>query len=1022
MDSETEEGEEVDVILTHGGQQVSVKIPQPLLLTSTIARGPFHQCGTARRVKVYRLEGESWIDNGTGYCAGVYDEVHDEALLVARVEDSSALDPPPPPSIQPYYLIVSEDMDVDEHIMLNTQVVKEDVYQKQQDTLVVWTESDGTDMALSFQEADGCQEVWEFITEVQRHFHANQAAASAAALSDSPTPDAGSPTSGGDLSQSNWGMEPSLGKLEEIEQVLKETASKGPLAREKVAEWLVRADYLRKLVPVFQDAEDLENVEDLQCLCTIMQTIVMLNDSAIVETIIQDDLFIDIAGMFEYDPEFPTLKASYRDYLRNTARFKSVIDIDDIKIVTKIHQVYRLQYLKDVILARILDDAMFSVLNSWIFFHQVDIVNYCSGSIPFLQRIFAVCEPDSGETEEKKHDAVFFLQSLCAMGKQVQMPVRVGLYRSLTDHGVLSLLEYGLFESGHQRVQNAAAEMLMVLVEFDPSIIRTHTLEQEEKGQTTFVSRLSDVLHAAKDLGFKAQMSEVMRTMFDYPSPDSAPQSLNATAAAANRNKVDPDRFFAHLYEADIDRLFGPLKRLPDYKTLEVATVRYSVGPREHSALLAHLCELLCNCVLQHGFRSQYYVITSEIAVHVATLLFAKEKHMKLAAIKLFRACLASNNQFINRHFLKHDIFGAILVLARRECQRDNLILSACIEFFEHLKKEKSKIVMDHLVDRHYQDLEVLSQNRFAGQCFSAIFESARKPNAPQKGTAGGTNEGERGADEEEADENAYFDDSDDEEEPTLALAGPASAARNKTTAAAMSSSAPRLKSSVASASVIPTPSSVPSHSGSDISNSSSSGSVSVANTNVSADADADADAPLLALHSRVSEKRRREEAEEDDFGLERLAKRTHADAQEGSEGASAPKSMNLTRSSSVGSGGGFILEDEEQKEEAEAEAQPLTPALASASASASAPVSAPASVQPSKMTSSGSNGGSGGKRISLGLSSEATKRISASSASGSLEEVDTSKDEDGDRDRDGEEAVSGTAALLGEKSGVQGT
>lgn len=349
MDSETEEGEEVDVILNHGGQQVSVKIPQPLLLTSTIARGPFHQCGTARRVKVYRLEGESWIDNGTGYCAGVYDEVHDEALLVARVEDScimidgaapdprkqavldgqadllpngelardaAGLDPPPPPSIQPYYLIVSEDMDVDEHIMLNTQVVKEDVYQKQQgesdsrgrpdealrellvlmksswhcsDTLVVWTESDGTDMALSFQEADGCQEVWEFITEVQRHFHANQAAASAAALSDPPTPDAGSPTSGGDPSQSNWGMgmvmlidstafnppEPSLGKLEEIEQVLKETASKGPLAREKVAEWLVRADYLRKLVPVFQDAEDLENVEDLQCLCTIMQTIGM---------------------------------------------------------------------------------------------------------------------------------------------------------------------------------------------------------------------------------------------------------------------------------------------------------------------------------------------------------------------------------------------------------------------------------------------------------------------------------------------------------------------------------------------------------------------------------------------------------------------------------------------------------------------------------------------------------------------------------------------------------------------------
>jgi hypothetical protein len=30
----------------------------------------------------------------------------------------------------------------------------------QTDTLIVWTESNGTDMALSFQEADGCAVIW----------------------------------------------------------------------------------------------------------------------------------------------------------------------------------------------------------------------------------------------------------------------------------------------------------------------------------------------------------------------------------------------------------------------------------------------------------------------------------------------------------------------------------------------------------------------------------------------------------------------------------------------------------------------------------------------------------------------------------------------------------------------------------------------------------------------------------------------------------------------------------------------
>lgn len=38
------------------------------------------------------------------------------------------------------------------------------------DTLIVWTEPDGTDYALSFQDMEGCSEIWDFIVEVQRHF------------------------------------------------------------------------------------------------------------------------------------------------------------------------------------------------------------------------------------------------------------------------------------------------------------------------------------------------------------------------------------------------------------------------------------------------------------------------------------------------------------------------------------------------------------------------------------------------------------------------------------------------------------------------------------------------------------------------------------------------------------------------------------------------------------------------------------------------------------------------------------
>jgi protein phosphatase 4 regulatory subunit 3 len=39
----------------------------------------------------------------------------------------------------------------------------------------VWTEPDGVDYALSFQDPEGCSEVWNFILDVQRHMNSNGA-------------------------------------------------------------------------------------------------------------------------------------------------------------------------------------------------------------------------------------------------------------------------------------------------------------------------------------------------------------------------------------------------------------------------------------------------------------------------------------------------------------------------------------------------------------------------------------------------------------------------------------------------------------------------------------------------------------------------------------------------------------------------------------------------------------------------------------------------------------------------------
>jgi protein phosphatase-4 regulatory subunit 3 len=87
-----------------------------------------------KRVKVYELKNNDWFDRGTGFCTGTL--INDEARIHVRSEDEP------------------------ERTLLETKITREDGYQKQQDTLIVWTEASVTDMALSFQEAEGCSAIW----------------------------------------------------------------------------------------------------------------------------------------------------------------------------------------------------------------------------------------------------------------------------------------------------------------------------------------------------------------------------------------------------------------------------------------------------------------------------------------------------------------------------------------------------------------------------------------------------------------------------------------------------------------------------------------------------------------------------------------------------------------------------------------------------------------------------------------------------------------------------------------------
>ncbi|KAG8965922.1 Platinum sensitivity protein [Tulasnella sp. 419] len=787
-----------------------------------------------RRVKVYELVGSRWTDRGTALCTGIYDEDLDQAAIVAK----------------------SELTDVE---LLRSEIRVNDVYQRQQDTLIVWTEPDGTDYALSFQDLEGCAEIWDFIIEVQRHFRGKIDPDDPSLHSSSPSRDR--PISATTIINAGRLPEPTMGIIGEIDKAIK-FIGRTPSGKEKICEYIVQEDYIKGLVDVMAQAEDLESLVDLHALCNLMQTILMMNDHGIYDYILQDEIYMGVIGMLEYDPDFPTYKASFRDFLTTSTKYKEVVVFRDENVRKKIHQTYRLQYLKDVVLARVLDDPTFNVLNSFILFNQIDIINHIQQDEVVLKELFAPFQPEGEEGKGKereingmgnsrpttpakasesgastsselgaspasstlgtaidmhsvqKQDVILLIHQLTMMAKNVQIQARMHLYRVLVDRGLLYAIQWALSRTDEPQMLNAAGEILLSSVDHDVSGVRGFVLKQAEGswnasavggaagayggggmagfafgfgggsvtglskgkekedkkdqngGRATLLMTIVKLLSTAKDLALRGQMAESLRMLLEIPGLDDNSSALKMMT----RQREDPiaETFIHYFYDTCASTLVKPLTDLPEVKNVS------GMVPvtREQSSLFLYLCDLLCNFVVQHSHKAQYFVLASNVSVRIGSLLKAKEKHLRLAALRFFRACIKMNNNFLIRHLIKHELFAPILDMTQKEAYRDNLLNSSCQEFFEHIRKENIRILVNHLVSKHKPQLEKLSTMGTVAERFRGLILRWEQNNEPPPKASPPQNNENRPALRRwggprnglDAEEEEYFNQSDEDE------------------------------------------------------------------------------------------------------------------------------------------------------------------------------------------------------------------------------------------------------------------
>ncbi|KAL4459208.1 hypothetical protein ABPG75_014073 [Micractinium tetrahymenae] len=302
-----------------------------------------------QRVKVYKLNEEGlWDDKGTGH-------------VTVEIMDQSSTQ---------VGLVVLGESDHTRPLLVH-RISKDNAYQRQgDDTIITWTDPEiGTDIALSFQEARGCNYIWEQVLHVQESSSPRAGLGGVGNVGHADAPygprrlggpgghlddfDVAEPVGPGGRFDEMGPLgpdpgssgavdlpEPEMSNLKDIARALTEVSL---FQRDRIAHQLAtRRGYLDKLLDLFRMSEDVEDEESLHALYNIFKQIVLLNDTGLFDLLFDDVRVMDFVGALEYEPDIkPDQRPQHRQFLQRTAVFKEVVPISDAAVRSKIHQTYR---------------------------------------------------------------------------------------------------------------------------------------------------------------------------------------------------------------------------------------------------------------------------------------------------------------------------------------------------------------------------------------------------------------------------------------------------------------------------------------------------------------------------------------------------------------------------------------------------------------------------------------------------------------------------------------------------------
>ena len=427
------------------------------------------------RVKIYQMDdSEQWIDQGTGRIS-----VQERSIIVMS-------------EIEPL-------------TMLMKSTIKNIEYSRQQDTLIIWNEQD-QDLALSFQVESKCDEIWNYIVEIQKQF--------LDLMEDLPLP--------------------TVDNLDLIEKLFLLGKGHRDLFLRRILQSSFLSDLLncyKSIMDSFQNGISIEDIDtdpegtlklnemQLKCsqLSTIFKGLFYLNSELVLKNLFSIE-FPLVLEILEYDQQYKNSK--FREIFESK-KLKQVIEITDQVLLTMMLDLQKAMFLKDVVLARSLEDSTFAFLTTFIQKNQALIVNYFISHKQLLSDILMT--PLDCTQSQKIADGLQMINEICQFAKTCEKDDQLKLFNILVSLDIFKNIHTtaapfmlntkpeprkSIFSEQDLKFLNTSSiSLLRTILEYSTDLYRQYLIKEDN------IQEFTQIYTSTQDESFQFQFFDILKLL-----------------------------------------------------------------------------------------------------------------------------------------------------------------------------------------------------------------------------------------------------------------------------------------------------------------------------------------------------------------------------------------------------------------------------------------------------------------------------------------------------------------------------